>query len=102
MSDLGLFSLEERRLRRDLINVHKYLRCRRQRDEARLFSAVCGDRTRGNGHKLMHRKFCTSVCKNLLMVRVMEHWNRLSKESVESPSLEMYKSRLDACLCSLL
>ena len=102
LSDLGLFSLEERRLRRDLIKVHKYLRCRRQRDEARLFSAVCGDRTRGNGHKLMHRKFCTSVCKNLLMVRVMEHWNRLSKESVESPSLEMYKSRLDACLCSLL
>ena len=30
----------------------------------KLFSAVCGDRTRGNGHNLKHRKFCTNVHKN--------------------------------------
>ena len=42
LSDLGLLSLEKRRLRGDLINVYKYLRCERQRDEARLFSVVCG------------------------------------------------------------
>jgi len=45
LSDLGLLSLEKRRLRGDLINVYKYLRCGRQRDEARLFSVVCGSRT---------------------------------------------------------
>jgi len=56
LSDMGL---EKRRLRGDLINVHKYLRCGRQRDEARLFSVVYGDRTRGNDHKLKHRKFGT-------------------------------------------
>jgi len=43
LSDLGLFSLE-RRLRGDLINVYNYTTCGRQRDEARLFSAVHGDR----------------------------------------------------------
>ena len=63
LGDMGLFSLEKRRLRGDLINVYKYLRCRRQMDQARLFSVVRGSRTRGNGHKLKHRKFRTNVRK---------------------------------------
>ena len=102
LSDLGLFSLEKRRLRGDLINVYKYLRCRRQRDEARLFSVVCGDRKRGNGHKLEQRKFCTNAHKNFFAVRVTEHWNRLPREAVESPSLETLKTCLRPCLCNLV
>ena len=102
LSELGLFSLEKRRLRGDLIQVYKYLRCGGQGGEARLFSAVCGDRTRGNGQKLEHRKFCTNVCKNFFTVRVTEHWNRLPREVVESPSLEIFKTRLDTYLCDLV
>uniref|UniRef100_A0A669QGF4 Reverse transcriptase domain-containing protein n=1 Tax=Phasianus colchicus TaxID=9054 RepID=A0A669QGF4_PHACC len=99
LSDLGLFSLEKRRLRGDLIQVYKYLRCGGQSGEARLFSAVCGDRIRGNGQKLQHRKFRTNVRKKC---EVMEHWNRLPREVVESPSLEIFKTRLDAYLCNLV
>jgi len=40
--------------------------------------------------------------KNFFTLRVKEHWNRLPKEVVDSPSLEMFKTRLDAVLCSLL
>ena len=36
------------------------------------------------------------------MVRVMEHRNRLPREAVESPSLEIFKARLDAYLGNLL
>ena len=52
LSDLGLFSIEKRRLRGYMIKVYKYLRCERQSDEATRFLVVCGDRTRQNGHKL--------------------------------------------------
>ncbi|KFQ84867.1 hypothetical protein N337_12392, partial [Phoenicopterus ruber ruber] len=55
-----------------------------------------------NGHKLEHAKFCLNMRKNSFTVRVTEPWNRLPREVVESPSLEIFKTRLDAVLCSLL
>jgi len=42
--------------------------------EAGLFSVVCSDKTRSNGLKLEHRKFCANTQKYFFMIRVMEHW----------------------------
>ncbi|PKU31623.1 hypothetical protein llap_18075 [Limosa lapponica baueri] len=61
LEDLGLVSLEKRRLRGDLINAQKYLKGWCQEDANRLFSVVPGDRPRGNGHNLEHRKFCLNI-----------------------------------------
>ena len=69
-------------------------------DEARLLM-VRSDRTRNNGLKPEHRKFCTNMQKNFT-VRVIEHWNRLPREVVESPSMEIFKTHPDTYLCDLL
>ncbi|KFV72458.1 hypothetical protein N308_11818, partial [Struthio camelus australis] len=55
-----------------------------------------------NGHKLKRRKFRLNLRKNFFTVRVTEHWNRLPRGVVESPSLEIFKTRLDVILGNML
>ena len=97
----GIFSLEKRRLRGDLIYVYKYLKCGRQLDEVRWFSVVYSDRTRSNGQKLEHRKFHINMQK-FFTVELIQHWNRLPREVVESPSLVIFNTGLGTCHCKLL
>ena len=42
------------------------------------------------------------IRKKFFTVRVVRHWNRLPREAVDAPSLEVFKARLDGALSNLI
>jgi len=101
LRELGLFSLEKRRLQGDLIAAFQYLKgaCRKEGDN--IFSKACCGRTRSNGVKLREGRFRLDERKKFFPMRVMKHWNRLPREVVDAPSLETFKAKLDRALSNL-
>lgn len=63
---------------------------------------MLSETTRGSGHKLKHRNFHLIMREMIFTLKVVEHWNRLPKKVVESPSLEILKACLNVILCNLL
>ena len=102
LKELGMFSLEKRRLRVDLTAHFKYLKgCHTEKGQD-LFSITPECRTYNNGLKLKEARFQLNIRKNFLTVRAVRQWNQLPQEVVSAPTLEAFKKNLDNHLADML
>lgn len=58
--------------------------------------------TKGNGFKLRECGFQLDVEKKFFTGRVLRHWNKLPREAVDVPSLEIFKAKVDGALSNLV
>ena len=104
LRELGLCSLEKRRLWADLTAACQQLKGPTEklgRDSLLIVRGFSG-RTRGSGFKLKEGRFRLDIRRKFFTQRVVRHWHRPPREAVGAPSLEAFKARLDGALANLV
>jgi len=76
---LGLFSLEKRRLQRDLAAAFQYLKRPASKLQRDFFTRAGCDRTRGSGFKLKEGRFRLDIRKKFFTMRVVRPCHRLQR-----------------------
>ena len=91
---LKLFSLEERRLRGDLIQAFKLLTGKENVDHEIFFNHST---TNLRGHSLkLSKSQCNKLCRRrFFSQRVIDVWNSLSEFMVSAPSTNIFKNRVN-------
>ena len=74
----------------------------RKQEGSKLFERVDNSKTSGNGFQLKEGRFRLDVRGKFFTRRVVRCCNRLPREVVDAPSLEVFKARLDGALGNLV
>lgn len=81
-----MFSLEERKMKGDLVAPYSCPTGGCSEEGIGLFSVVTSNRMQGNDHKLPQKRFRISLWGG-----VVSCWNGLPREMAEFPSVEVFK-----------
>ena len=94
---LGLFKLETRRLRGDLIETYKIIHGLEKVNAEKFFKMADGDVTRGHSLKIYKPRMVKGLrCRQeFFSQRVIDEWNKLPPQVVNAPSVNFFKSELE-------
>jgi len=93
LSHLGLYLLEFRRMRGDLIDTYKIIKAIDKIEAGKLFPLVGETKTRRQSLKIRGSRFRTEMRTNCFSQRVANLWNSLPREAVEAASLSTFKTQ---------
>ena len=99
---LNLFSLSKRRLRGKLIECFKILKGFNNVDIENYFSFAPALPTRGNSMKLKGQRCNLDVTKYFFTNDVINEWNKLPEEVIQSNTINTFKNRLDKHISHIL
>ena len=94
LNKLGLWTLEERRNRADLIEVYKILNGFSVVPVDTFFALSDDTRTRGHSRKLLKRRCNKDLRHHFFSERVVNRWNKLPSYTVDAKSVNQFKSAL--------
>ena len=94
----GLYTLERRRLRGDMIEMFKIMNGRDKIRADELFNRVDSDRTRGHSLRVKKRRVKTVVRQGTFTQRVVHAWNGLPGKVVAAETVDLFKLELDRYL----
>ncbi|MES9905329.1 MAG: reverse transcriptase domain-containing protein [Sedimenticola sp.] len=94
LKDLGIPSLEYRRVRADMVETYKIINNIDQVNKEKI-TPILQSRTRGHNYKIYKRQVRLNVRKCSFSQRIVNDWNSLPNEVVSADSLNQFKSRLN-------
>jgi len=94
LSRLGLWSLEERRNRADLIEILKMIKGFSAVSWSTFFTRMESSITRGHNWKLMKSSARCDLRHHCFSHRSVNRWNRLTQDEVDAPSINSFKNHL--------
>jgi len=92
---LGLYLLQQRRLRGDLIETYKILTGKEKINSDQLFQKATTTELRGHSLKLYKTSSRLESRKHSFSQRIVDHWNKLPDDVVSTATISSFKKRLD-------
>ena len=91
---LGIWTLEERRNRADLIEVYKIFSGSTNLKPEDLFELNSTQKTRGHTRKIYKKRCNLDLRKYFFSERVINFWNELSQDCIDASSINVFKNKL--------